>query len=39
LALRLARIVQDHPELVKLIEAWPSLVPELRAAIVRLTKE
>jgi hypothetical protein len=32
----LAQILKDHPELATLIEAWPDVSPELRAAILRM---
>ncbi len=31
-----APIIEDHPELTKLIQAWPDLAPELRTAILRM---
>jgi hypothetical protein len=36
LALRLARIAQEHPDLARLIEAWPTLSDEVRAEILRI---
>jgi hypothetical protein len=32
----LALIVENHPELTTLIEAWPDISSELRAAIFRM---
>jgi len=32
----LAQIVRQHPELAGLIERWPNVAPELRAAILRM---
>jgi hypothetical protein len=34
----LAPIVETHPELTELIERWPHLSPDLRAAILRMVK-
>jgi len=34
----LAPIVQSHPELTKLIEAWPDLSADLREAILRMVR-
>jgi hypothetical protein len=39
LAFSLARVVQEHPELTQLIDAWPSLAPELRAAFLKMVKQ
>jgi len=36
LASCLAQIVQDHPELTTLIEAWPALSTDIRTAILRI---
>ena len=38
LALFLAQIVQEDPDLTKLIEAWPTLSKDIRAAILRLAE-
>ena len=35
LALRLARVVRQHPELSTLIEAWPALSAEAREAVLQ----
>jgi hypothetical protein len=32
----LARIVEKHPDLARLIEAWPTLSDEARADILRI---
>jgi len=32
----LAQIVRQHPELAGLIERWPNVAVELRAAILRM---
>jgi hypothetical protein len=32
----LSQILKNHPELAKLIETWPDVSPELRAAILRM---
>jgi len=32
----LLQILQNHHELASLIEAWPDISPELRAAIFRM---
>ena len=39
LASILAQIVRQHPELGGLIERWPNVAPELRAAILRMISE
>jgi len=36
LACFLAPILKNHPELSAMIEAWPDLAPELRAALLRM---
>jgi hypothetical protein len=38
LARFLAPIIEEHPDLATLIEAWPKLSPELRAAILRMVR-
>jgi hypothetical protein len=38
LARFLAPIIEEHPDLVTLVEVWPSLSPELRAAILRMVR-
>jgi predicted ATPase len=35
----LAEIVQQHPDLARLIEAWPDLLAETRAEIVKLVQD
>jgi hypothetical protein len=35
----LAEVLQQHPDLARLIEAWPSLPAETRAEIVKLVQE
>jgi hypothetical protein len=35
-ALGLPRIIKNHPELTKLIEAWPDVSLDLRAAILKM---
>jgi hypothetical protein len=36
LALRLARTAEKHPDLAELIDRWPKLSAEIRAAILRI---
>jgi len=31
--------VRKHPELTTLIQAWPELAPELRAAILKMVSK
>lgn len=38
LAFCLARIVQEYPELRKLIEAWPQFREDTRAVFLRITE-
>jgi len=38
LALYLAQIIQKHPELARLIEAWPRFSDKVRQAITAITE-